>query len=299
MTERLIKYCKIHTLGSPETEGILNQLIVIESKVDGANFRCRYLPEEDKLLFGSREQELNDNTNPENWIAIKSYKKAFEEHKEAFIPNVIYYSESLQKHTFEYENIPDTIGYDIFDVERNEFWDWKAAKIAFESIGIPFINVHYEGLAQNITIDEIKEFIKHSPYRRDGDEGIVIKCYNRLNSYGRPLFAKIVDPIFKEKNKQVFKGVLQTIKTDTSEIANEYFTEPRFIKAIHHFRNENEMLGMSLMPKLFKYISDDILSENILEISRKYNSFEFKNFNNIIAKKSAIMLKEYLIRGAK
>ena len=53
---------------------------------------------------------------------------------------------------------------------------------------------------------------------------------------------------------------------------------------------------MSLMPKLFKYLSDDILSENILEIMRQYESINFKQFNNIVAKKCAIMLKEYLLK---
>lgn len=299
MQDKLMKYPKIHTLGSPETEGILDQLIVIESKVDGANFRCRYIPEEDKLIFGNRSRELLYNAEYSNWRAINAYKKAFEEHKENFIPDVVYFSESMQKHTLEYQNIPDTIGYDIFDLKRNEFWDWKAAAKAFESIGIPFINVHYEGLAENITIDELKEYIKKSPYRKEGDEGIIIKCYTRLNSYGRPLFAKIVDPIFKEKNKEVFKGVTPKIKTDNTEIINEYFTEARFIKAINHFKDDNEIIDMPLMSKLFKYMSDDIISENILEISRKYNSIDFKSFNNLIAKKCAITLKEYLMKGAK
>lgn len=305
--DKLMKYPKIHSLGSPETDGILDEIVVIESKIDGANFRCRYLPEEhtnnsdsyDKLIFGSRNNQLPDDTNPEQWIAIKAYKKAFEEHKESFIPNVIYFSESMQKHTLSYENIPDTIGYDIFDVERNGFWHWKASKQAFENIDIPFINVHYEGLLKDITQEQLKEYIKQSPYRKEGDEGIVIKCYRKLNTYGRPLFAKIVDDVFKEKNKTVFKGQTPVVKTDDSEIAAEYFTEGRFIKAINHFKDDNQTIDMSLMPKLFKYISEDILSENILEIGRKYNSIEFKKFNNIIAGKSAKMLKEYLMKGVK
>ena len=292
---KLVKYPKIFTLGSLENEGISDEYCIVQSKLDGANFRCRYLPEEDKLIFGSREQELLDNTDPEKWIAIKSYKKAFEKHKESFISNVVYFSESMQKHTLEYKDIPNTIGYDIFDLTRNEFWDWRAAKVAFEDIGIPFINVHYEGLLKDILREQLLEYIKASPYRKEGDEGIVIKSYSRLNIYGRPLFAKIVDPVFKEKNKTVFKGETPKVKTNDSEIVNEYFTEGRLIKAINYFKDNDEVIDMSLIPKLFKYISEDILSENILEIAKDYNSIDFKKFNNIVAGKSAKMLKEYLM----
>ena len=297
--DKLMKYPKIHALGSLENAGILDEIVVIQSKIDGANFRCRYLPEEDKLLYGSREQELSDDTSPEKWIAIRSYQKAFKEHKDKFIPNVIYFSESMQKHTISYpEDMTNTIGYDVFDIERNEFYHWIAAKAAFELIGIPFINVHYEGLAKNISVEEIQALIKKSPYRIEGDEGVVIKCYNKLNVYGRPLWAKIVDPLFKEQNKAVFKGQTPTVKTDTTDIINEYFTDARLIKAINRFRDNDEIIDMSLMPKLFKYISDDILSENILSIINDYDSIDFKMFKGVIAKTCAKKLKEYLIYKA-
>lgn len=295
---RLIKYPKIFSLGSPENEEIKDEIVVIESKIDGANFRCRYILEENKLIFGSRNNELSYNAEFSNWIAIKSYKKAFEEYKDKFIPNVIYFSESMQKHTISYDNIPNTIGYDIWDLEQNKFWDFKKAKQAFEKIGIPFINVHYEGLLKNITKKELMEYIKQSPYRKEGDEGIVLKCYSKLNSFGRPLFAKIVTDEFKEQNKKVFKFEQHIAKTNDSKIVDEYLNDARFIKTINYFKDNDEIISMSLIPKLFKYISDDILSENILEITQKYDSINFKSINKIIATKSAIMLKQYLIDKA-
>jgi hypothetical protein len=295
---RLIKYPKIFSLGSPENEEIKDEIVVIESKIDGANFRCRYIPEENKLIFGSRNNELSYNAEFSNWIAIKSYKKAFEEYKDKFIPNVIYFSESMQKHTISYDNIPNTIGYDIWDLEQNKFWDFKKAKQAFEKIGIPFINVHYEGLLKNITKKELMEYIKQSPYRKEGDEGIVLKCYSKLNSFGRPLFAKIVTDEFKEQNKKVFKFEQHIAKTNDSKIVDEYLNDARFIKTINYFKDNDEIISMSLIPKLFKYISDDILSENILEITQKYDSINFKSINKIIATKSATMLKQYLMDKA-
>jgi len=202
----------------------------------------------------------------------------------------------MQKHTISYENIPDTIGYDIFDLERNEFWDWKKAKRAFEFIGIPFINIHYEGIGREITIDKLNEFIKNSPYRKEGDEGIVIKCYTKKNIFERPLFAKLVTDEFKEENKKVFKqGNISEKQNNEYKIVDTYFTINRFNKAVNHFKEENIQIEMSLMPKLYKYVSEDIMSENILTIMNDYNKIDFKIFNNVIAKRTVQELKKYLL----
>ena len=295
--EILVKYPKIHTLGSLENEGILNEVVVCQSKIDGANFRCRYIAEENRLVFGSRAQLL-DNANMNEWKAIRSYLKAFELFKDKFIPGVVYFSESMQKHTINYENIPDTIGYDVFDVERQEFYNWKAAKAAFEQIGIPFINIHFEKHGRDVTIDELKDVIKKSPYRKEGDEGIVLKCYNKKNVFGRPLFAKIVDELFKEENKKAFKQVTPTTTNNEYEVIDRYLTEARFEKAITQLREQGNVVDMSLMPKLFKYLGDDILSENILYISGEWKALDFKTFYGLIARRCAGMLKECLLKDA-
>ena len=294
----LEKYPKIHTLGSQENEGILDEVVVCQSKIDGANFRCRYVAEEDKLIFGSRNRLL-DNPNPNEWKAIRSYQKAFELFKDKFIPNVIYFSESMQTHTIRYDNIPDTIGYDIFDVERQEFYNWKAAKMAFENIGIPFIHIHFEKHGRDVTVDELKNLIKKSPYRAAGDEGIVLKCYNKKNVFGRPLWGKIVDELFKEDNKKAFKGTIPITPNNEFEVIERYLTDTRFQKAIRRLKEQGESIDMSLMPKLFKYVGDDILSENILYISGEWKALNFKTFYNLIARRCAELLKEYLLKDAK
>ncbi len=289
------KYPKIYPLGHEENRGILNEVIVCESKVDGANFRCQYLPNEDRLEFGSRRYILDQNTDPNEWIAIRAYKKAFEEYHDNFIPNVVYFSESMQQHTIKYENIPDTIGYDVYDLKRGEFYDWKAAKEAFESIGIPFIHVHFEKRADKVTTDDLMELIKQSPYRKEGDEGVVLKCYKKLNAFGRPLFAKYVDPIFKEENKKVFQQKTERVSIAETNIVDEYLVPARFNKAVLHFKDEGYKIEMKLVPQIYQYLYDDILSENILDISRRYDSIDFGILKKLIASQTAKYLKEYIV----
>ena len=302
--ESLIKFPKIYSIGDEETDGLLKEVVVVESKVDGGSFRCRYVPEQCKLIYGSRNNILPDDTNPNTWIAIRTYKKAFEDYRENFIPDVIYYSETMQKHTIAYDNVPDTLGYDIMDLNTMQFYPWRKAKEAFESIGIPFIHVHFEKHGKDITIEELTELIKQSPYREQGkpDEGIVIKCYNKLNKYNRVLWGKIVTKDFKEKNRAVFgengKPKKQS-KDNEIKIADTYLTDRRFEKAILYFKDEGESIGMELMPKLYRYLMKDILSEEILAISDEYNSIQFKELGKIIAGRAAQKLKSCLLTRAK
>ncbi len=300
--ESLVKYPKIFSLGEEENEGILTEIVVIQSKIDGANFRGRYISEKECFIYGSRSKLLPSDTNPNQWKAIQSYNLALKEYKDAIIPDVMYCSESLQKHTLHYENIPPTIGFDIFDLKKMTFYPWRLAKKAFEDIGIPFINVHVEKHGSKLTLEELNELIKKSPYRKEGDEGIVIKCYDRLNIFNCPLFAKIVTSDFKEKNKAVFgengKSKKQP-KDNEIKIADTYLTDARFNKAILRFIDDGESIDMGLMPKLYRYIMKDILSENIIEISDDYSNINFPMLTKIVASRCANMLKSYLLTKAK
>lgn len=301
--ESLIKFPKIHAIGDDENEGILNELVVVESKIDGGSFRCRYIPEQCKLIYGSRNNILPDDTNINQWIAIRSYKKAFENYKENFIPDVIYYSESLQKHTIQYDNIPDTVGYDILDLNTMQFYPWRKAKASFEAIGISFIHVHFEKHGKDITIGDLYELIKQSPYRVSGkpDEGVVIKCYNKLNKYNRVLWAKLVTDDFKEKNRAVFGESGQPkkqLKENEIKIADQYLNDRRFEKAVLYFKDSDNTIGMELMPVLYRYLMKDVLSEHILSISDDYSSINFKELGKIIAARTAQKLKSYLLTKA-
>jgi len=302
--ESLVKYPKIFSLGEEENEGLLKELVVVESKIDGGSFRCRYIPEQCKLIYGSRKNILPDDTNPNTWVAIRAYKKAFENYRENFIHDVIYYSETMQKHTIAYDYVPDTLGYDILDLNTMQFYSWRKAKQCFEAIGIPFIHVHFEKHGKDITIEELNELIKQSPYRNSGkpDEGVVIKCYDKTNKYGRPLFAKLVTAEFKEQNRKTFGENGQPKKQrleNEVKIADQYLNDARFNKAILYFIDIEEPIGMPLMPELYKYLMNDILSEYIISISNDYNSINFPMLSKIIAGRCAQMLKSYLLTKAK
>ena len=278
-----------------------NNFFINKILVHNSNFRARYIDNEERFIHGSRNNILPPDTNTNSWKAIKSYNKSVESYKNNILSDVIYYSESMSKHTLEYpDSIPDTIGYDILDLNTLKFYPWRKAKEAFEAIGIPFIHVHFEKHGKDITIEELNELIKQSPYREQGkpDEGIVIKCYDKLNKYNRPLWAKLVTDDFKEKNRAVFGENGQPKKQrpeNEVKIADTYLTDARFNKAILYFQDEGKSIGMELMPVLYRYLVKDILSEYIISIYDDYKSINFVEFGKIIAGRTAQKLKSYLL----
>ena len=97
----------------------------------------------------------------------------------------------------------------------------------------------------------------------------------------------------------MFGGSTPPTIHDEFEIIDRYLNDARFQKAIIHLKERGESIEMSLMPKLFKYLGDDILSENILYISGEWKSIDFKTFYNSIAKRCAGMLQEYILKNAR
>lgn len=293
------KYIKIRALGTDETEGIFEGTCVVQEKVDGANFS--FYVENNKLLVASRNMVMVDKKNSGNWKAILPVTEAYNQHKDKFNPNYLYVGESTQRHTISYTDIPNFIGYDIWNDETESFLDWKEAKIEFESIGLSFIHVHFEREGSEITIEELEECIKHSLYKEGDAEGIVIKNYSKLNKYDNPLFAKIVTDSFKEQNRAVFKGTNQPTKEGNSTIiiASTYSTEARIEKIIHKLVDEGNKLDMSMIPVLFNAVAEDIFEENAVEIYHTFDKIDFKHLRGIVAKKCVPVLKRVLLEKVK
>ena len=287
------KYIKIKALGTLETEGIFDGKVVVQEKVDGANFS--FFVEDNKLTFASRNMVMVDKKNAGNWKAMLPVTEAFNQHKDKFNPNYLYVGESTQKHTISYDLIPGFIGYDIWNEETESFLYWKDSKVIFESLGLEFIHVHFERDGSEIIMEELEECIKDSAYKEGESEGVVIKNYNKQ------IFAKIVTDDFKEQNRAVFKGTNQPPKegNSTISIASTYSTDARIEKIIHKLVDEGTVLDMSMIPILFNAVSEDIFEENAVEIYHTFDKIDFKHLRRIVAKKCIPVLKGILLERAK
>lgn len=295
------KYPRIERLGGAESEGIFSDEIVVESKIDGCNMSC-YV-ENESLIFRSRNRILG------NKVDEKTFKKAakfvtgqFILHPDKFDPTVIYFFEGMFKHTinYDFENSPFALGFDVLHKESGMFFDWNIAKLMFEKIGVQFVPILFVKNGKDVKIDELCSLVetqKSQFSKNELEEGVVIKNYKRLNRFNRPLFAKLTRTEFKEANKLIFSG-LKELRDTEKKIVEEYATPARIIKIIHKLMiEEGHELSMKLMPVLYKRVSDDILSEEILNIQQKYSSLHFKEFTNMVAAKCAKELKTCMINS--
>lgn len=292
------KYYRIPHLGSSESEGIFLDEIVVQAKIDGCNMSV-YI-DNGVLIFRSRNRVLGNKVDEATFKnAAKFITEKFNDNSSLFDPSLIYFFEGMYRHTinYDFENAPSAIGFDVMDKNTGLFFDWKVAKQAFEKIGVPFVPILMTKKGQDVKVEELQQIVntQKSQFAKDElEEGVVVKNFARLNKFNRPLFAKLTRVEFKEANRLKFSG-LKELRDVERSIVTEFCTSARVRKLILKLTlEEGNNLSMSLMPILFKSVSDDILTEAILEIQQKYSSIQFKEFTNMVAARCAKELKIYM-----
>jgi hypothetical protein len=222
-------------------------------------------------------------------------------------PYFVYFGEDLSHpHTVKYGKAPPFLGFDIMALPPEgsvaaekggpAFLSTAAKRREFERLGLPFIEPH--AVLTNPKSEDLEQFLKLTSYDTKLPEGIVIKNYERLNGWGRPLFAKIVNDDFKEVNKAVWKGIKRMSNVER-EIATTYVTQARVAKAVARLIESAIWTGparMEMMPVLYKAVVHDILEEEVITLMEKYKQFNYDFLCKEVAAKTAVALKN-LIAG--
>lgn len=289
------KYPKIKILGDKSNEGILTEpgKVVIEEKVDGANFG--FYVKDDIIWFCSHNSNLTNSvqiaeTGIPKWRGIKPVLTSWQNDPTKFNPNYYYFGESLQKHTITYDDIPGFIGFDVLDIEADIFFNWEIAQQIYKDLNLPFINVIHElDTNKEIPIKYLKTLYEKSEYKTGSAEGIVIKRYDTQ------LMAKIVDDEFKEQNKEVFGHTITRKLTSEDKIVETFCTPARIKKIIYKLHDDGNELEMEMMKILYKPVVEDMLEEEILNIYHEYNIIDFKVLNKLVSKECAKTLKTVIM----
>jgi len=181
-----IKYPKIKRVGSPENKGIFQAgTVVVEEKLDGANFRFGWDSELDKLRFGSRNVELTDR---DNYGDFEKAVKIVQNIAKELEPDYIYFAEYMIPHTIKYDwsKTPTLVGFDVYDTNKHIFLNHEETKEMFKDISIEFVPVIDVRDAAEITPDYLDKVIPKSRYYNGLAEGVVFK------NYSQQLFAKLI-----------------------------------------------------------------------------------------------------------
>jgi len=290
------KYGKIRQLGHEDNSTLLanpNDNIVIEEKIDGANFRFMFL--KGNILFGSRTQSLGDIDAKigGNWKrCVEFIKERLNGVDLSEFEGMILFGECCVKHSMEYDwdKIPPFLGFDVLNLQNLKYLGYPACKSIFDQLELPFvpiIKICKAGEINELTDEDIPK----SVYGESQAEGIVIK------NYKEQIFGKFVTVKFKEVNKSAFGESKKRASNDDDRLAAMYCTNARIDKQIFKLVNEGQQLHMKLMEFLPKNVINDIYEEHWKDICWSQWSVNFKNFRKKVAKRCMAVLKVIIVNA--
>lgn len=289
------KYGKIKLIGHKDNKDIYlspDDLIVIQEKMDGSNFRFAF--NNGVVTFGSRDQVLTEEVQKQKyWVQAVAYitDKVNYELIEGY-DGFAFYGECLRPKRnilYDQDRIPPFLGFDI--MKDGEYLYWKDAKGIFEDMGIGFVPVLGQFSAEavrRLVEQSIKELVPKSAYRDGPAEGVVFK------NAKRGIYAKFVfEPeVRKTPRKDRPKDPDMEIAED---FVHKYATSIRIQKKIVSLLEEGYELDMPLMKYLPTRVLDDIVEEEAEEIVTSFPSFDVRKAKGILAKVCVRQLKDYIM----
>jgi len=318
------KYDKIKRVGHDQNQGIFanpDDQLIIKEKLDGANFRWTY-NEDGKPVFGSKNVEYVKDGEPVynsgeyekldgrftdaiKYVRNKTDPLGFEQRGDN-LEQYTFFAENMVSHSLEYrwDDVPQIIGFDVYDEEEKEWLSPKKADELLKSLGVP--------TAPWVEITNVESFkekhgsedgyeIPESEFRDGKGEGVVIinTDAEENNRSGFNTRAKLVTDEFAEKHKQA-TGANQSREAvhDHEKLVSKYCTDGRIRKHIEQLQDAGRDLGMSLMENKSELdglpvrVSKDIIEEEYADIATSNWTINFKEFRSLVAKRCVYVLKQ-------
>jgi hypothetical protein len=234
-------YPSVCALGHKMIEGIFNNPVLIEEKIDGSQFS-----------FGILDGELQCRSKGKVMILDapeKMFDKAIATIRDiapALHPGWIYRGEFLAKpkhNTLAYDRIPK--GYIIgFDIQTGieEYLSPVAKRAEFERLEIECVPAFYEGMVENLSM--FKDLLDTvSCLGGSKVEGVVVKNYTMFTAEKKVAMGKYVSEAFKEIHEGEWRKSNPTQSDIVQELIARYRTPARWNKAIQHLRETGKLEG--------------------------------------------------------
>ena len=280
------KYTHIERLGTDEVEHILDGTCHVFPKIDGTNASV-WLGNDGLIKAGSRTREITlnaDNAGFCKWVTENTAEFAnfFQAH-----PNFTIHGEWLVPHTLRTYREEVWRNFYIFDVYSHDLESYLHYDdySAMCSMYLPFPVIAPLEIVSNPTLEHLTGLLDRNTYLiADGNgsgEGIVIKRYGFVNSWGRPVFAKVVRNEFKERNLIAFgTPTVEMRESLESKIAIEYVTRGRILKTLEKMR-DTAPLTSKRIPELLGRVWIEIVRDETYDIIKrnKFPTINFKSFH--------------------
>lgn len=235
------KYMNIERLKDKYVDGFQQgDHIVVQEKIDGANFSIRYDSESSGVKAFSRKKTLELSNNLRGaW----EWSQRLNENlvKEVLGSTLILFGEWLVSHTIIYPNdkYQNAYFYDVWDTQTEKYLTQDKVKDIVERLELNYVPVFYEG--EFVSWEHLKQFVGRTDLGGESGEGIVVKNMTRLNDPNTrlPFYTKIVADKFAEKKsvKKFDEGKLER-RVKLQAIVESVVTEGRVRKLVHKMVDE-------------------------------------------------------------
>lgn len=280
-------YQHIERVDSPACEGLLNNKNVeVSAKVDATNAVVWY--EYREYHAGSRKREISledDNAGFAQWFFNSEDEEAcglrtcLLDHPDFYI-----YGEWMAKFVGQIKDYNQEAKYhfyifDVYDAAKGEYLASDVWRPILAQYGLEPWFVEILAVLDYPTKEQIAEIAQNNKFLLDGadhpGEGVVLKCYEWRNQFGRQQWGKLVLDEYKQekaRNKAVrLPGAVE------QEIVEIYVSNAELAKTkmkvvtlcnVECFDNSNaQMVGL-----MINFVWKDLLEENILDICKRFKN---------------------------
>ncbi len=294
---RLKTYPKVHHLGDPMLDGILDGKIIVEEKIDGSQFRIKWDADHQQVECASRRVEFKDN-------GVEGSFKKIVDHIEDVFKNLKWdkttylwgeYLGGVKQNSLVYERVPKN-NLMIFDGfrEKDGWFNHEMKEEVAKQLDVECVAQIWDGDGKDFTSKTIDQILKkYSALGPVIPEGIVVKNYGKYFDAGKYswmegwwMVGKFVRKEFQELNKASHLG-------DRDKLANikaTYNNEARWNKAVQKLKDEGKLEhNMRDMAFLIREVMTDVTDECSQDIKDRL----FKIYGRDIVKSSTRGLAEF------
>ena len=267
-------YPKIWNLGHPSIDGLLDDEVIVEEKIDGSSFHFGWFDFGNGLELRCRSHGAQINIlAPEKMFteAVEFAQSTLQsiENGDLVVGDTIRceYLKKPHHNSLHYDRIPRN-HLIVFDINpfRETYFDYDEKKSYAERINLETVPLIYRGNVKDIQL--FRSFLeRESCLGGQKIEGVVIKNYKRFGRDGKALMGKFVSEAYKEVHDKEWR-VANPSKNDVIQmLCDKYCTPARWAKSVIHLREAGEIENSPVdIGKLIKCCQEDFEVECIDEI---------------------------------
>lgn len=281
------EYPKVHRLDKEECNGIFDEPVTVQEKVDGANVSV-YL-DDGKIVCASHKKIIREDDEFRGFVPYVKANKLIGKWLKAN-PTKRLYGEWLVRHTINYSELAwqKLYLFDVYDDETDTWWEQTEVEKLSTALKLPYPQIFARDVLVKTEneLEAIRAYVGQTNLGAAG-EGVVIKRPAFRNEFGSLAYGKLVHPKFKEANAVIFGS---NDKSSPSywemTVINKYLTLGRVEKMMHKIEPQlDHKIGLEDTPRMISSVYHDMLTEEIWDIARKVPVLDFKLLQRLSTKK--------------